>query len=425
MLDATGKPTSGIFEGSLTMLGNYHQCLSIRSPDEDEIEITEQFEEYFRGRFCVLHFRPWLPARKPFHHLNASIDSLTRKSYKYYEKTLYDDLAEIASAFHFVHLRMDLCVPSTCTESDIQRVADLLSRKLEMRAKVMRCDTEPRDSSWSGQMDLSSWFWCLLTALLVAIPVMVTLIKCCLRSSLLYRRSDTLKRIIESLAIDVILVDRFSYQAPATSTSQIQTNIQCELNNITDKESQKQHEGSSSCLVRSNTINSQVGSSACNQQANRRPLALFGIRNLVILWFLIVQMTAELNYQYLRESLVLRNMLFNYWPFQIIINSSLIFESLITISAFTLGYSCIEWSGRNIIGFLAKRYIRLVLPIATLVTLTILTPLIAINSPVWKNMVENQSTACKSTGFVNLLFLQNFVPYDKMVRLIAFSSNLV
>lgn len=124
MLDAIGKPSAGILEGSLTMFGNYHECLSVRAPDEDEIEVVEEFREYFRGQYCVLQMKPYLPKKTHFYSLNSSVPSVQRSSYKYYEKNVYDDLSELAMAFHFVNIRADLCVPSLCSRDDIQRVAD-------------------------------------------------------------------------------------------------------------------------------------------------------------------------------------------------------------------------------------------------------------------------------------------------------------
>lgn len=124
MLDAIGKPSAGLLEGSLTLFGNYKQCLGVRAPDEDEIEIVEEFREYFRGQYCVLQMKPYMPKKPRFYSLNSTISSLLRKSYKYYEKNVYDDLTELAMSFNFVNIRADLCVPSLCSRDDIQRVAD-------------------------------------------------------------------------------------------------------------------------------------------------------------------------------------------------------------------------------------------------------------------------------------------------------------
>lgn len=356
------------------MFGNYRQCLNIRAPDEDEIEISDQFEEYFRGQFCVLHLKPWMPKKRPFYHLNSTIDSLLRKSYKYYEKTLYDELAEIAVAFNFVDIRMDLCVPSTCTAADIQRVAELLSKKVEMRAKVMRCDVASLNPSMLANMDQSSWLWLAAPLLLVTITLLCSVLLGCRR-----HQSDLNLRVGRSRSSCSKLLQCFSI-------SHI----------VSDR------------LVCLNDLNEAELESA-------KPLALYGLRNVFIFWFILVQLTVELKYQYLRESLVLRNMIISQWPFQVIVNSVPLFESLIVMTAFSFSFTCLEWSLKGVISYLLDKYIRLMLPIITLIGLTIITPLIGVESPVWRNFVEQQSNVCKSTGGLNLSFLQNFISYDKMV----------
>ena len=380
MLDATGKPTAGIFEGSLTMFGNHRQCLGIRAPDEDEIEITDQFEEYFRGQFCVLHLRPWLAAKKPFYHLNSSVEPLLRKGYKYYEKTLYDELAEIAVAFNFIDIRMDLCVPSTCSTADIQRVADLLSKKLEMRAKVMRCDIESRESSatFVQKLDATTAVWLVGPASLVLVTLAASLV-------MLSRGESERPREQGRLTFARLL-----YCA----------SLQGALDSLLESPPQT-HDKRGRRLERAQLLG--------------RPVPLYGLRSLFVLWFVIVQLTVELKYQYLRESLVLRNMMLAYWPFQAIINTSMIFESLLLITAFTFGYSTLETSAKGLLGYIARKYVRLAPSIATLVMITIVLPSIGITSPVWRNFVETQSAVCKSTGYLDLFFLQNFVAYDKLV----------
>lgn len=385
MLDATGKPSSGIFEGSLTMFGNYRQCLSIRAPDEDEMEITEQFEEYFRGQYCVLHLKPWMPVKDPYYHFNSSIEPLLRKNYKYYEKTLYDDLAELAIAFNFMDIRMDLCVPSTCTVADIQRVAELLSRKLEMRAKVMRCDIASRDTNRFQYLDLVSCYWLALPACLALTSILSAII-----APLVSRgKSRGCKRftnILKCLSFAEALKGRF--ESPNKTTSIISDGM---------------------------AVQDQTWASSSSLTTNySKPLALYGLRSLFVFWFIIVQMTVELKYQYLRESITLRNMLISYWPFQIIVNSVLLFDSIILITAFTYSYTCLESTLKDLIIYIAKKYIRLILPIMTLIAITMLTPILAIESPVWRNFVEDQSAVCKSNGHLNLIFFQNFISYEKI-----------
>lgn len=391
-----------MFEGSLTMFGNYRQCLNIRAPDEDEIEITDQFEEYFRGQFCVIHLKPWMAHKQPFYHLNSSVDFLLRKNYKYYEKTLYDELAEIAVAFNFIDIRMDLCVPSTCTVADIQKVAELISKKFEMRAKVMRCDIASRETNPFSQIDRTTLYWALVPMGLVLISFLATVLLPLLSVTLGNRgdrdvRGKAFVTTLKCLSFSEVLKDRLRF--PARSTSAIS-------------------EGLAGCEEYDINMNN---ASKVIPIIEHQPLAVYGLRSLFVFWFIIVQMTVELKYQYLRESLPLRDMILSFWPFQIIVNSALLFDSLILITAFTYSYNCLESTLKGITAYIINKYVRLILPIVTLIALTILTPMLAIESPVWRNFVEEQSAICKSTGYLDLVFLQNFISYDKIVSTRAFS----
>lgn len=85
MLDATGKPPSGIFEGVVTMFGNYEECLKIRVLHDDDDDGNEEFfksdedigqleaKEFFRGQYCVAEFKPWLPKKPRFYGMNTKI----------------------------------------------------------------------------------------------------------------------------------------------------------------------------------------------------------------------------------------------------------------------------------------------------------------------------------------------------------------
>lgn len=371
--------------------------MGIRAPDEDEIEITDQFEEYFRGQYCVLNLRPWLPAKRPFYHLNSTIEPLIRKGYKYYEKNLYDELAEIAMAFNFVDIRMDLCVPSTCSVADIQRVAEMLSKKLEMRAKVMRCDKEPQDNSFFSDFDTTTYVWLAFPIMMISLALVATILLACgvggrakskrsanfganqAQQSSMEEQSSKLRKLLETLSIVSAANDRLrpSDEQMVTAGEQAVSNDPLSF--------------------------------------EQKPMPLYGLRSIFIFWFVIVQMTVELKYQYLRESLILRDMIIGYWPFQIIVNSVLLFDSLILITAFTYSYTCLETTLTGLIRYIVDKFVRLVPSIVTLIAITIVTPLLNVESPVWRNFVEEQATVCKSSGYINLFFLQNFISYNKIV----------
>lgn len=401
MLDATGKPSAGIFEGSLSLFGNYRQCLNIRVPDEDEMEMTDQFEEYFRGQFCEIHLKPWMPKKKPYYLINSSIDSLLRKDYKFYEKTLYDELAEIAVAFNFLDIRLDFCLPSTCSIGDVQRVADLISKKVELRAKVVRCDVAPTSSSFLSDIDSTTAFWLIIPISLITVSLLATLIALC--------QSDSIVEVNRTVIIDS---DKLGTSRPITMLQKFLTI--CETLSILNSIKSRLRTPGNNAVGNQGELGEYEDDASSN--VNKvKPLPLYGLRFIIVIWFMIIQMTVELNYQYLRESLSLRQMMISYWPFQIIINSILVFDSMLLLSAFTLGYSCIESNIADLFRYILSKYVRLLPSILFMVSIVCLTPVFGFASPVWKTFLESQANTCKSNGLINFTFLQNFLPYNKIV----------
>lgn len=361
MLDAIGKPSAGILEGSLTMFGNYRQCLSIRAPDEDEIEIVDEFREYFRGKYCVLKIKPYLPQKPTFYSLNSTINSLLRKSYKYYEKTAYDELAELAMAFNFVNIRMDLCVPSLCSREDIQRVGDFLSKKLDMRAKVERCDVEPKENQ--SLIDESHLLWSMIFIILLLLVLISTL-----TSMIFHIKKRSSKSKAKSL---------FTSMSVYRSLSHVKN-------------------------VHMDRIN------------DSKPAFLYTFRLIILLWIFLTSLTTQLDFQYLRELMTMRSIIMQI-PMQLIVNSTLQFDALILLTAFTYSYQCINSNMSDLIKYNISKYSRLMPSIMLFVAITIITPLLYQDrSPVWRDFVDEPAAVCKSNGFINLLFLQNLLPLERI-----------
>lgn len=67
------------------MFGNYEQCVAVRVLDDDDgndadydMEPLEKSKEFFRGQFCVVEFKPWLPKKPKFYGMNTKIKNLKR-----------------------------------------------------------------------------------------------------------------------------------------------------------------------------------------------------------------------------------------------------------------------------------------------------------------------------------------------------------
>ncbi|CAG2159129.1 unnamed protein product [Oppiella nova] len=237
MLDATGKPPSGIFEGVVTMFGNFEECLKVRVADDDDSELDdegrEQFKEFFRGQFCVAEFKPWLPKKPAFYGMSSKIKGLLRES----DDTVYNDFADLALFFHFITFRMDFCVPSTCTREDIQRVSTLIAKNLEFKARVLRCETANDYEVWS--------IYQMLTILVTFTIIVAT---------------------ITSLSVNYLSMDHFLLKSSKFQSLSLMTS----WNDIFGPQ----------------------------QATGDKPIPLYGIRAIVLIWIIIVHTVVVVDFQY-------------------------------------------------------------------------------------------------------------------------------
>lgn len=60
MLDSSGKVPDGILEGSLSAWGAYNECVDVVARD---VGAADDVREYFRGQYCALDVRPYLPPK--------------------------------------------------------------------------------------------------------------------------------------------------------------------------------------------------------------------------------------------------------------------------------------------------------------------------------------------------------------------------
>lgn len=115
MFDSWAKfPPSGVLSGTFTDFGDYDQCLSIE-------DLTPQY--------CLLDLALPMPQPMPKYHnyyqksqvLPDDVDS--NKLDFSVNGTLYRHLADISSVFYYVYLQIGICIPNSCTSTDIKVVA--------------------------------------------------------------------------------------------------------------------------------------------------------------------------------------------------------------------------------------------------------------------------------------------------------------
>lgn len=230
-----------------------------------------------------------------------------------------------------------------------------------MRAKLLRCDVEPMEGD--SLIEQSHLLWSLIFVVILLLVAISSL-----TSVILKFKHCSMKGKRHSLFTSMALGRSFSYMK----------NIQIDRIN------------------------------------NSKPVFLYALRLLIVLWILLVNLTSQLDFQYLRELLSLRSLIMT-WPMQLIVNSSLQYDALILLTAFTYSYQNINSNLKDLVKYNISKYSRLMPSIMFFVALTIITPLLYQNrSPVWHDFVDQPARVCKSNGFINLFFLQNFLSYEQI-----------
>ncbi|XP_071041249.1 nose resistant to fluoxetine protein 6-like [Parasteatoda tepidariorum] len=127
MFDSSGKIANGVFGGNPTAFGDFETCLDIESPSGK-----------FKGQFCDIDFVPTLPERKmmsPAEKPIEIIDTLFEPG------TLTDTFAKMANYLYAAQVRLNACLPSTCSKEDVRGLISSVSAymKSENQLIVRHC----------------------------------------------------------------------------------------------------------------------------------------------------------------------------------------------------------------------------------------------------------------------------------------------
>ncbi|XP_023241136.1 uncharacterized protein LOC111639477 [Centruroides sculpturatus] len=124
MIDSFGKLPAGMFGVTLWMSGDYDQCLDIKIPQNEKV-ITDKGKEQVRGKYCALTIgMQELEKRvaKSIHKLeNNSLIKLIKEIIK---PMKFEDLLKTELADTKMKIRLDACIPSTCSNKDLQHIGN-------------------------------------------------------------------------------------------------------------------------------------------------------------------------------------------------------------------------------------------------------------------------------------------------------------
>ncbi|GIZ02291.1 nose resistant to fluoxetine protein 6 [Caerostris extrusa] len=135
-IDSSAKSIEGLMLGSLSSIGMYDECVDTVVYSE---KLRNKGELIFRGQYCSLEFKPPLPPKKGAYKL----DSIMPELQPFFDnKSLMAEGAKYAQAFYFISIRIGVCVPSGCTEDDINQVAELVGEQLGVDGEVATCEVK-------------------------------------------------------------------------------------------------------------------------------------------------------------------------------------------------------------------------------------------------------------------------------------------
>ncbi|UXI20082.1 membrane coat complex retromer [Sarcoptes scabiei] len=266
--------------------------------------------------------------------------------------------------FHFIHFRMDLCVPSTCTRDDMQKVSQMMADLVLFRAKVLRCEfdqtdrlPEPStapflDSVWS-KWNVSTIVW-LIILMKIALTLTGTLIDFSMLGNL--NRSNPNQHWLRSFSIS----DSWRKLTDSNNESPI----------------------------------------------HLRPL--FGLQTIIFIWIIIVHTLVQVEFQFFRELKTFR-LWATKWPSQIITNSLFQFDSLILINAFIFGYKITPKNRKQWIECLIRKYLKMVTLMIIIIITSLSIPYLILPGPLREDFIPNltKNFDCQTRIWNNFLFIQN------------------
>ncbi|CAN7991494.1 unnamed protein product, partial [Ixodes pacificus] len=129
VVDSSGKPVDGLLEGTLAFLGAFDECL-------DTVVLDETLPErlFFRGQYCTAQVAPKWALNDLFHNDSEAHRELA----SYLPKKAVSSNALRIPGNHVV-FRIGLCVPSTCSREDIEKIVKYTVKQIDMKAEVTEC----------------------------------------------------------------------------------------------------------------------------------------------------------------------------------------------------------------------------------------------------------------------------------------------
>lgn len=368
MLDASGKMPEGLFHGSLTAFGDMGECLEVRAINR---RLNGKLEEYFQGQYCAMNLRFKLPPKPARYSPKTFLKNLTDQVPLY--KALLGDVS--VGYFYFTPIRMALCVPSTCTQTDIQTLGMAVGDLAQIDVTVPFCEKREPTRYTTLQliaMAILAFFFCMVL-LGTFLDVAPRLLHSWANEDIVAPYADEKDSgIRKNLVLDVLL----SFSAFSNGKRLLST---------------------------------RTGIGALE--------ALHGMRVITMAWII-------LGHTFFYKSYVLSGGLFEAleygksFPFQLVLNVFPAVETFVTMSGILVAYTSLQklekYQGSfNPFSYFLHRYLRLTPAFILVSLLMILLPLTG-SGPVWNETLQPYAQACEKRWWTNILYIGSWFHREDM-----------
>ncbi|XP_064457135.1 nose resistant to fluoxetine protein 6-like [Ornithodoros turicata] len=347
MVDSSGKFPNGALSGTMVSLGHFDECLDI---------VVDGFD--IRGQYCNLQL--WLrDLPRPTRNVSLVVPDQESVMSLFYDNGYW---------LRLLPGHVGLCIPSSCSKEDLEKMATHGGRELKLRATVSSCQTkEPI------KLDLDQ---VIILSVLGAILLLVIL----------------------GTALDIASTNASKISPLHKNALPIHILVNFSVVKNTRELFRESKRGALDCLD--------------------------GIRVLSCIWivlghiYFLTDISAYIRY----GSLTKLQDLFSNFLFTIVENFSLPVDTFFFATGLLLVYTQVKKRATEDTSFcglcytFVHRYWRMTPAFALATALFILMPLVG-SGPLWRDVLDPVCNSCKQNWWTNLVYISNYMPYGKMCML--------
>ncbi|GFT13910.1 o-acyltransferase like protein [Nephila pilipes] len=138
-VDSTSKSFDGILSGTVTSFGEFDQCLETVVPHPKQKDNI-----LFEGQYCSVEIRFRVPPKKRRYYFYDHVTELENF-------TGTEVLKFFTEKAHFMYcssILIGVCIPSGCTDKDLNQILTLAAEKLHIDAEANHCETKQKEKKF-------------------------------------------------------------------------------------------------------------------------------------------------------------------------------------------------------------------------------------------------------------------------------------